>query len=192
MFQRTLAPAFVLLNLCSLPATAQQTSVTLSVIDTDSARPIPARVYFQSLEGGKPYFFTPVAEGSAFKYEKQNWINKNSVQSITPPSRRTRSHRNRTTPGKYKLIDPSDGKEYLPRQVEEIESEGVRSGSTRHPDFTSKRWINMASTRLVLRRHAHPSQHRRTEKRHVLAEDLNVVFPLTNWVTIAETAACRW
>ena len=49
--------------------------LTVSVVDADSGQPIPCRVYLHSADGD-PHFFECLSdEGTAFRYEKQNWIN---------------------------------------------------------------------------------------------------------------------
>ncbi len=156
---------------------AQDHSVVLNVQDADSHRPIPARVYLVD-EAGKHYFFeTSAADGSAVRYEKQNWINKQSIEYHTTVS----AHPCRATvpPGKYTLT-VQRGKAYRTWQQDlEVAADTALT-------VPLKRWIDMAARGWYS---GDTHIHRTLEEigNVVLAEDLNVVFPLTNWVTIADT-----
>lgn len=157
---------------------AQQRSISLDIVDADSGKPIAARVYLQD-DAGKHFFFRVGADaGSAIRYEKQNWNNKNAVEKHTTVSA------NRcyavVPPGSY-TVTVERGKTY---QTWSREFE-VADIDVNIP-VRLKRWIDMAGRGWYS---GDTHVHRTIDELRniVLAEDLNVVFPLTNWVTIAET-----
>ena len=77
---------FGLLLLVALSTTEAQNQVTVSVVDAESGKPIPARLYLAAADG-KPYYFQSTSDqGSAVRYQKQNWINKQSVEHHTTVS----------------------------------------------------------------------------------------------------------
>ncbi len=160
-----------------LAADAQVKGLTVIVVDDGSQQPLPARLYLQSADG-QHYFFSATDQGSAVKYEKQNWINKNSIEYHTTVSADPCVAK--VPPGTYTLT-VKRGKEYIPntQQIEVAETDVTVT-------IALKRWINAASLGWYSGdTHIHRSI---DELRNVvLAEDLNVVFPLTNWVTIADT-----
>lgn len=152
--------------------------VTVSVKDADSAKPLESRVYLISA-GGEPYFLeTTHEDGSAVHYRKQNWINKQSTEYHTTVS----AHPCKTTvpAGRYTLI-VERGKTYLPFRTQ-ID---VTDAPINVP-VALKQWADPAA----LGWYSGDTHIHRTidELRNVvLAEDLNVVFPLTNWVTLSDT-----
>lgn len=152
--------------------------LTVKVVDADSGQPIPCRVYLHG-SNGQPYYFSSTSdEGTAFRYQKQNWINKQSTEYHTTVS----AHPCTTTvpAGNYTLI-VERGKSYFPhrQQIEVSDGDVVASVSL-------QRWIDPAALGWYSGdTHIHRELH---ELRNVvMAEDLNVVFPLTNWVTFSDT-----
>lgn len=160
-------------------ALAQETSpnLTLTVVDADSQTPLPARIYLTDADN-KAFYMKASNPGNCVPYIKQNWINKNSTEyhttvvdypchSVLPA-------------GNYTLVVEC-GKSYFPERMQfQIEaSENVsKTISMRRWNSPSERGWYSGDTHL----------HRTIEelKNVVLAEDLNVALPLTNWVTIAE------
>ncbi len=159
-------------------AFAADHKLTIRVVDADSGQPIPCRLYLHSADGD-PYFFESLSdEGTAFRYEKQNWINQQSTEHHTTVSAGPCVA---TVPaGTYTLI-VERGKSYFPheQQIEVSDADVVVPVSL-------QRWIDPASLGWYSGdTHIHRQIH---ELRNiVLAEDLNVVFPLTNWVTFSDT-----
>ena len=157
---------------------ADEFRVTVSVLDADSRDLIPARIYFQS-EDAKPYFLESASDqGTAVRYEKQNRLNKNSVEFHTTVS--AHPCHVKVPPGTYTLI-VEHGKSYFPYEQQiDITSTDVNI------EVPLKRWNNPASRGWYS---GDTHVHRTIEdlSNVVLAEDLNVVFPLTNWVTRADT-----
>ena len=151
-------------------------TLDISVIDAKEKTPIPARLYLQSASGGWHYFESRSADGSAVRYEKQNWINEQSVEYHTTVS--AHPCLAAVPSGKYTLTVQS-GKSFLPVEMD-LSIEGnqrIVVPLTRWNNPASRGWYS-GDTHL----------HREIEelKNIVVAEDLNVALPLTNWVTISD------
>lgn len=162
--------------LCSLSCLAADQRLTLSVTDADSGQPLAARLYLTS-ESGVPHYFQVAGAGaSAVKYEKQNWLDKDSVEFHTTVS----AHPCFTTvpSGRYTLI-VERGKTYRPvtRAFEVADQDlELKIPLQRWNDPTAAGWYSGDT-------HLHRAV---AELRNVLlAEDLNVALPLTSWVTFA-------
>jgi hypothetical protein len=156
---------------------AEDQTIRLLVIDADTKQPIPARVYLTSEDSTPYYFTTSDQQGSAVRYEKQHRRTPISFEFHTTVSAHACSA---TVPaGKYTLTI-EHGKTYFP-VTRTIEVKDTAVG-LRVP---LKRWINMADKGWYS---GDTHIHRTIENLHnvVLAEDLNVTFPLTNWVTFAD------
>ena len=150
------------------------TEVTGEVVDEASGQVIPARIYIQRDDGR--WFFPESAkpEGSAIRYEKQNWVNKNSVEYHTTLS--AHPFRIELEPGRY-TVTVERGKEYRPL-VQDIEV-GAKPVSLRLP---LHRWVNMAE-RGWFSGDTHVHRTAAELPNLMQTEDLNVAFPLTYWVT---------
>lgn len=166
-------------SLASHRSDAADRKVHVTVVDSESNEPLAARLYLQSSDGVSFFFESDADEGSAVRYEKQNWINKNSVEYHTTVS----AHRCFATvpEGQYRLI-VQRGKNYFPSEQDLTVGNAdlvVRVRLRRWSDPQSRGWYS-GDTHL----------HRTIEelKTIVAAEDLNVALPLTNWVTIADQA----
>jgi hypothetical protein len=191
---RCAAPLVVLLLACSvLPAAeppsarppkddAERKSVRLrgEVLDAGTDKPLPARVYVQGADGSWHFARSEAKNGSAVAYRKQR--PPKSVEMHTTLS--AHPFRLDLPPGKY-TITVERGKEYLPlsRQVA-VGTEPVKE------TFRLKRWADMAGRGWYSgETHVHRSL---AELPNVmLAEDLNVAFPLLSWVTEAFAAPGR-
>ncbi len=152
--------------------------VTVRVVDDATNQPIAARLYLQDLRQQVPIYFEPASDvGVAIRYEKQNWINKQSTEYHTTVSAHPAVAV--VPPGRYE-IQVERGKEYHPfrQTIEVAEDTEVHVPLRRWIDMTQRGWF---SGDLHI--------HRTVEelKTVALAEDLNVVFPLTQWVTLADT-----
>jgi hypothetical protein len=171
---------FFVALLVALPVSiGQDRQVTVSVVDADSGDPIPARIYLQSSDG-TPYFFESAAdEGTAFRYEKQRRQNENSQEYHTTVS----AHRClAAVPAGTYTLTVERGKTYFPSQ----QTFEVSDADVALPPVQLKRWIAPEKRGWYSGdTHIHRQIH---ELRNiVLAENLNVVFPLTNWVTLSDT-----
>ena len=162
----------------ALATAVRAATVTGEIFDARSRQPIPARLYIQADDGR--WFFAESASpaGSAIRYEKQNWVNTNAVEMhVTLPAHPFRIE---LPPGGYTLT-AERGKEYRPliRRVEV----GTGPVQLRLP---LRRWINMAG-RGWFSGDTHVHRPLADLPNIMLAEDLNIAFPLTCWVTKAFT-----
>lgn len=159
-----------------IAAESPETPISLraKVIDAESGEPIAARVYIQQ---GEEWFFakTDSKEGTAQEYRRQkpksSSIEMHSAVSAHPFTAPL-------PPGEY-TITIERGKEYLPlTQKLSIGTEVTEK------KFKLQRWINMTELDWYSGdTHVHlPLAELPTA---MLAEDLNVAFPLTSWVTQA-------
>ena len=172
---------FVSLALCwqlLLPVmSVADVQLTLSIQDADTGKPIPARVYLESSSGEAFYFTSKDSGGTAIRYEKQNWVNKDSTEYHTTVS----AHPCVVSipAGEYRLT-VERGKEYVPHVEELTISENTNK------TISIQRWVNMAERGWYS---GDLHIHRTIEElRNILpAEDLNVAFPLTQWVTVSDT-----
>jgi len=151
----------------------EQTTVTGSITDERTGEPVAARLY---IEGADGFHFAESDAGSAIRYDKQNWLNKNAIERHTSLS--AHSFRASLPRGKYKLT-VERGKEYLPLVKEiTVGAEPLRVELPIH------RWVNMAEEKWFSGdTHVHRSLAELPTV--VMAEDLNVAFPFTYWVTHA-------
>ena len=159
-------------------APADERKIQLSIVDEDTKRAIPARVYLNSRDGTPFYFSVDRPNGTAIRYEKQNWNNKQSVEYHTTVSAHPCVAK--VPAGNY-LLTIESGKSYrgIARDIvvsdQDIELEIPLK---RWNDPTARKWYS-GDTHL----------HRTIDELRnvVLAEDLNVALPLTYWVTRSDT-----
>ncbi|MCB1127653.1 MAG: hypothetical protein KDM81_14260, partial [Verrucomicrobiae bacterium] len=148
--------------------------VTGRIIDDTTREPLPARIYIQGADGR---WFFPVSaspEGSAVRYEKQNWAKTNSVEFHTTLS--AHPFRIDLKPGRY-TVTVERGKEYVP-----LEKAIEVAGDALDLELPLHRWINMAERGWYS---GDTHVHRTLEDlpNVMLADDVNVTFPLVYWVT---------
>ncbi len=145
--------------------------------DADSGRLLPARLYIQSADGAK-WFFAKSADpkGSAIVYDKardQKSVEKHTTLSAHP-------FLAELPPGKYTLTIER-GKEYL-TATQEVEINDKPAAVT----IKLKRWINMAE-RGWYSGDTHVHRPIAELSNVALAEDLNMVYPMSQWVTVTHT-----
>ncbi|TWT47036.1 hypothetical protein KOR42_42330 [Thalassoglobus neptunius] len=174
-----LPDSFVIVLGCliSCVAAASEVELTLKVVDAETNRPVASRVVLQS-EDGQYFFFESIdSSGTSERYEKRNWNNHNAAEFYTTLS----AHPARSTlpTGTYHLT-VFRGKEY------HAHSERLQLDEETSLTVTLKRWINLADRGWYS---GDTHLHRTIEelKTVLLAEDLNVAFPLTHWVTHSDT-----
>jgi hypothetical protein len=141
------------------------------IVDAGSGRLLPARLYIQSSSGA--WHFPQSAAGSAIRYERQR-PNTNSLERHTTLS----AHRFHVElpPGRY-TFTVERGKEFFP----ETRVVAVAPDS---PKLTLalRRWINMAEAGWYsgdTHLHRLPAELANV----ILAEDVNVALPMTDWTT---------
>jgi hypothetical protein len=158
---------------------AQQKTFRLrgEIVDADSGAALPARIYIQ---GADATWHFPTSEGgSAVTYKKQRADNPKCVEMHTTLS--AHPFAIDLLPGKYTII-VERGKEYLPL-VREVNVADAPLGVK----LPLKRWINLAERGWYS---GETHVHRPIEDlpNIMLAEDLNVAFPLSAWVREAYAA----
>jgi hypothetical protein len=157
-------------------ASAAESRVRVTVKDADSGKVIATRLYLTSTAGVPYYFSVENAEGSAVKYEKQNWLDAQSVEYHTTVS--AHSCFAVVPSGRYTLV-VEHGKVYRPVvQTVEVNDQDVRL------EIAMQRWSDPAAAGWYS---GDTHLHRTIDELRgvVLAEDLNVALPLTSWVTFA-------
>ncbi len=163
---------------CVAPVAAQQKSISLSVTDVDSGKPLPARVYLEDDQGRHFFFSSSSGDSGAVRYNKQNWINNRAIERHTTVSAHPCTA---VVPAGSYTLTVEHGKSYFPWVKTLVVSDQDVAVAAK-----LKRWIDTSD----LGWYSGDAHIHRTidELRNiVLAEDLNVVFPLTNWVTLADT-----
>ena len=162
----------------ALTASAGSAELRGTVVDFQSGQPIPARVYVQSESGEWLFVQSNSDHGSAAPYREQ-WVpTPQSVERHTTVS--AHPFQIELAPGKYK-ITIERGKEYAPLSRAITVSE--RSEHLREA-FRLRRWVNMAERGWYS---GETHVHRRISElaNVMIAEDLNVAFPVTFWTTKA-------
>lgn len=151
-----------------------QVTLTGRVVDAREGAPLPCRLYIRSAEG--EFFTCQSAEkgGSAVPYDKRR--GQKSVEIHTCLS--AHPFRAKLPAGKYELTAVR-GHEYLPATAEVILT---RDGGAPEITLELRRWIHMADRGWFS---GDTHCHRTPEELATVlpAEDLNVTFPLTSWVT---------
>ncbi len=146
------------------------------VLDAETGKPLPARVYVRGEKG--EWFFPRSADraGSAVDYRKQKRDISGSVEMHTTLS--AHPFVVELPPGKY-TVTVERGKEYLPWEGQVDLGKGPRDVTVR-----LRRWVDMAGRGWYS---GETHVHRTLDElpNVVLAEDLNVTFPLLYWVTEA-------
>jgi peptidoglycan/xylan/chitin deacetylase (PgdA/CDA1 family) len=154
-----------------------ETLVEGEVVDAATGQPLPARVYIQGSDGTWHFPKSTSLSGSAIRYERRNGGNTNAAEMHTTLS--AHPFRVELTPGRY-TISVGRGKEYFP-EVREVE---IKPGVNEKWRFALRRWVNMAESGWYsgdVHVHRHPDELPNV----MLAEDLNVALPLTDWTTVS-------
>lgn len=155
-------------------ATARGASFIGNVVDSKTGATIPSRVYIQS-ESGEWFFPASISpNGSALQYRKERV--KGSVEMHTTLS--AHPFKVDLPAGKY-TITVERGKEYRP-----LTRAVTMTDEPRDLRLPLDRWINMAE-RGWFSGDTHVHRSIEDLPNIMLAEDLNVAFPLTYWVTKA-------
>lgn len=154
-------------------ASAEMVRLEGEVIDADTGRRAPCRLYVEGPAGTWHIVQSASAGGSAILYEKRR---SGSVEVHTTLS--AHPFAVELEPGEYTLV-AERGKEYFPsRQTVELKDK------TAKVTLELRRWIDMAQRGWYSGdTHVHRSLDELPNV--VLAEDLNVSFPLVYWVTRA-------
>ena len=168
---------------CIAPATAQATTaqattvqatvVTGRVVDAETGKALPCRLYVQNTDTFTWHFAKcAAAGGSAVEYRKQIGATP-SVEMHTTLS--ASKFQLLLEPGRYR-IRAEHGKEYLP-----VEPEIIVSSEASELELTLKRFVNMPQ-RGWYSGDTHVHRTMADLPNLVMAEDLNVALPLNYWV----------
>lgn len=167
--------ALMIASLCwnsSLLSAEPAVNVRGTIIDAQTRKPLAARVYVRSPDGKWHFASSATKQGRAVEYRKDRGgsVEMNTSVSADPFVLRL-------TPGKYTL-GVERGKEYVPLEVPlEV------GNAPQQVTLRLERWIDMAS-RGWYSGDTHVHQPLDVLPTLMQAEDLNVAFPLTSWVTV--------
>ena len=156
--------------------TVQKTTrIRGTILDAGTSATMPARIYIQNAQGS--WFFPESEGGTAVRYEKRNFNNLLSSENHTTLS--AHPWRADLPPGRY-TITVERGKEWFPL-IREVEV-GEQSLDLELP---VQRWVNMAAEGWFS---GETHVHRMIAElpNVMLAEDLNVAFPLSYWCLHAQ------
>ncbi len=144
------------------------------IVDDGSGKPLAARIYIHGANGIWHFPKSASASGSAVRYEKRNWINTNAVEMHTTLS--AHPFRIELLPGRY-TITVEHGKEFFPATRELVVEPGLKRQM-----FRLRRWVNMPEAGWYS---GDTHNHRDPEElpSALLAEDVNVGLPMTDWTT---------
>lgn len=171
-----LAIATVAALLFPAPVMADGTAVRGEVTDSATGKALACRIYIECDDGTWHFPKSEAKAGAAIEYRKQRPDNPRSVEMHTTLS----AHPFVVTlvPGRY-TVTVERGKEYLPET--QVVTVGKDPLDLR---FKLRRWIDTAARGWYSgETHVHRSAEELPTL--VLAEDLNVTFPLSYWVTEA-------
>ena len=169
-----LAIVFAISQAASLSAAESRITVSGSVLDATSGQLLPARVYVRSTEGAWFFPKSAAAGGPAIEYRRQ--VGTNSVEMHT--TLLAHPFAVELPPGRY-VFSAEHGKEFIPaEQAVTVENVPVRV------ELKLKRWINMAE-RGWFSGDTHSHRPLKEMTNALLAEDLNIAFPLSHWVSVA-------
>lgn len=160
------------LTVTLLGAPSIAAELTVSVRDSQTHEPLACRVYLTSEQGESLFVVTTSEQGSALPYAEQ-WVPMpHAVERHTTVSAHPFSAE--LVPGRYELTIER-GKEYLPQtRVVNVGEEAIEL------TIELERWINLAERGFYSgETHVHRRFHELPNV--MLAEDLNVAFPVTFW-----------
>lgn len=172
-----------LLRIDNLWNPTSEVDVIGQVFDSRTGQPVACRMYVQG-ENGEWFFAEPADdEGIAIRYEKQNWVNSKSQEFHTCLS--GDPFKLRLKPGTYQLT-VERGKEYFPW------SDKITVGDDQPQPLKIEitRWINMAEKDWYSG-DTHVHRQIRDLGIPMLADDLNVAFPMVYWTSLGERTAAN-
>src|SRR5262245_56377712 len=164
------------LGLAAAPQERSQLRLTGEVLEEATGKPLPARVYIHGDDGAWHFPKSQAAAGSAVYYKKQRPDNPRCVEMHTTLT--AHPFLAELPAGKY-TITVERGHEYFPTtSVVTLADKPV------HTTLKLRRWIDMAGRGWYS---GETHVHRTLDElpNVMLAEDLNVAFPLVYWVTEA-------
>ena len=173
--RRAIMTAAVIVGSLVAEASAQETVFSGRVTDATTGEAIPARIYIESTKSGLWYFAESAdPAGRAVRYRKQRGrsSSENHVTLSAHPFQVELEH------GEY-LVTVERGKEYRPWQATV-----VVKGKPIRREIKLHRWIDMAK-RGWYSGDTHVHRTLSELPLVVKTEQVNVAFPLTDWITVA-------
>jgi len=158
------------------------TPITGEIHDTASKLAVPARLYIQNERGDFFFAESAATNGSAIRYDRQSGFNKHAIERHTALS--AHPFRVALPPGRY-TFTVERGKEYhTTERVVEVGDAPVqlRLGLDRFTDMARRGWFS-GDTHV----HRDPAELGTV----ALAEDLNVVLPMTDWTSESDVPPIR-
>lgn len=146
------------------------------VVDSETGQPLAARVHLQSEDGA--WHFVESIGGDSVRYDRELKHLPDSPEVHTTLS--ADPFAAHLAPGKY-TIRVERGKEYFP-----IVEDFKVGNEPLEMDFRLRRWIDMGQ-RGWFSGDTHVHRRIADLPNAMLAEDLNVAFPLTYWVTASDS-----
>lgn len=176
-FSSVVLPLFILGGVeKEVAAAPHDIRVTGEVLDRATAAPLACRLYIRGRDG-RWHFPNRSAADGVVRYERPNYWDKSQVEMHATVA--AKPFRVDLPPGEY-TVTVERGKEYLPLQ-EKLEVDENHAKWQLRPS----RWIDVAARGWYSGdTHCHRSTAELANL--MLAEDLNVCFPITYWTTIAE------
>ena len=170
---------FFTLIVCATAASGlNATELVCRLVDSKTGRPLAARVYIENNRGEWFFVQSTGAAGTAVRYDKTNWMQKESFEKHTTVS--AHPFRADLPPGDY-TITVERGKEYFT----ETKSLSLGQASVQI-EIRLRRWIDLAK-RGWFSGDTHIHRTLQELPNVIQAEDLNVAMPLTYWVTKSGT-----
>ena len=150
--------------------------VTAEVQDASSGAVVASRVYIRGADGGW-HFPNDAGDGDVVRYDRENYWDKLQVEKHATLSAKPFTV---DLPAGDYTVTVERGKEYRPL-VTKVKVDAANA----HWRLPIRRWVDMAAEGWYA---GDMHCHRPLENvaNLMLAEDLNVCFPLTYWTTIAE------
>lgn len=149
------------------------------VLDADSGQPVASRVYLQNAAGDWLFVSSTDPDGSALPY-REEWVPMpGSVERHTSVS--AHPFRAPLPAGEY-TVEIERGKEFIP-----LRARFVMADAPVDQTFRLRRWINLAQRGWFS---GETHVHRRVQEltNVMLAEDLNLAFPVTFWTVRSDAA----
>src|SRR5256886_11895924 len=152
------------------------------IVDAEDGKALPSRVYIRGADGAWHFPKTAFARGSAVRYERRSGFNKNTVEMHTTLS--AHPFRAELLPGRYPFtVEP--GNEFFPETREEMVQRDMAK-----VEFRLRRWVNMVELGWYSG-DTHVHRDPGDLPNVMLAEDVNVAFPLVYWTTDADVPPSR-
>ena len=171
----------VSLTLLLLSFSADAAVLIGTVVDSKTNQPVAARIYVNNSNGEWMFVDSANRTGSAIAY-REEWVPMEaSVERHTTVS--AHPFKIELKPGTY-TVTVERGKEYVPQS---IQLEVGKDQDSIRKTFALQRWVNM-SARGWYSGETHVHRRIRELPNVMLAEDLNVAFPVTFWTTSANSA----